>query len=159
MWDDDAYFWGLVEETALFDRRNVSSACESSKTSYVITCTCSLATGGHKPFCATGDRGQCCEHYPAKCSAPWRCQLKSSHPLCTIYCIASRSARVCASGSLRVVDMCPTATGSTAPHSQPTSRVSRTHAHTCDEFTPAFKPSHAKIESFRTSTLDYVSSR
>jgi hypothetical protein len=93
------------------------------KTSYVITCTCSLATGAHKPFCAPDDRGLCCEHYPAKYSAPWRCQLKSRHSLCTIYCIASRSARVCVSGPLRAVDICPAVTGSTAPHSQLTSRL------------------------------------
>jgi hypothetical protein len=131
-------------------------------TSYVITCTCSLATGAHKHFCAPGDRGQCCEcceHYRAKCTAPWRCQLKRTHPLCTIYCIVSRSARVCASGPLRVVDTCPAVTGSTVPHSQLTSWVFRTHAEICDEFMPALKPSHAKIESLHTSTLDHASSR
>jgi hypothetical protein len=129
-----------------FNRRNVSNACEWSSTSYVITCTCSLATGAHKPFCAPGDRGHCCEHYSVNCTAPWRHQLKRSHPLCTIYRIVSRSVRVCASGSLRVVDICPTVTGSTTPHSQLTSRVYRTHAQICDEFTSALKSSLAKIE-------------
>jgi hypothetical protein len=41
----------------------------------------SLAPGAHKLFCTPGDRGKCCEHYPAKCMAHRRCQLKRGYPL------------------------------------------------------------------------------
>jgi hypothetical protein len=148
--EDDAYFWVLVQQTALFDRRKVSNVCETSTTRF-------FGKRREKPFCAVGDRGNTASTTQRNVRIPG--DVNSKVTICSARCIVSRSARVCASETLLVDDICPTVTGSSLPHSQLTSRVFRTHAQSGDEFTSALNLSHAKIESFHTATLDHVSIR